>query len=56
VAAMIRTAFCQEDPASARSFWGETSDQPRQAAPNVSDLMEQSEDDVLAFLDFPKEP
>jgi transposase-like protein len=52
---MVRTAFCQEDQASARAFWRETSDRLRAAMPKVSELMDEAEDDVLAFMDFPKE-
>jgi transposase-like protein len=55
VAAMIRTAFHQEDQASAREFWRETADRLRAAIPKVSALMDKAEDDVLAFMDFPKE-
>ena len=52
---MIRTAFCQEGQASDRAFWRETSDRLREAMPKVSELMDNAEDDVLAFMDFPKE-
>ena len=52
---MIRTAFCQEGQARARAFWRETSDRLREAMPKVSELMDNAEDDVLAFMDFPKE-
>ena len=52
---MIRTAFCQEDQAGARAFWRETADRLRETMPKVSDLMDEAEDDVLAFMGFPKE-
>jgi transposase-like protein len=55
VAAMIRTALVQEDQASARSFWRETADKLRGALPKVSEAMDEAEDDVLAFMGFPKE-
>lgn len=55
VAAMIRTAFCQEDQAGARAFWRETADRLRGTMPKVSALMDEAEDDVLAFMGFPKE-
>ena len=55
VAAMVRASFYQEDQASARAFWRETSDRLRPAMPKVSELMDEAEDDVLAFMDFPKE-
>ena len=38
VAAMIRTAFCQEDQAGARAFWRETADRLRGTMPKVSAL------------------
>ena len=52
---MIRTAFCQGDQAGAREFWRETSDRLRAGMPKVSDLMDEAEYNVLAFMDFPKE-
>lgn len=55
VAAMIRTALVQEDITSARRFWRETADKLRVALPKVSDAMDEAEDDVLAFMNFPKE-
>jgi putative transposase len=55
VAAVIRTAFVQENPAEARRQWRETADKLRERFANVADLMDQAEDDVLAFMHFPKE-
>jgi len=55
VAAVIRTAFVQEDQAQARAQWRETADKLRGRFPKLSALMDGTEDDVLAFMGFPKE-
>ena len=55
VAAVIRTAFVQEDQRQARAQWRETADKLRGRFARLSALMEAAEDDVLAFMTFPKE-
>ena len=55
VAAVIRTAFEQEDQAQARGQWRETADTLRERFPKLALLMDDAEDDVLAFMGFPKE-
>lgn len=55
VAAVIRTAFVQENHAEARNQWRETADKLRDRFPKLGDLMDQAEEDVLAFMHFPKE-
>ena len=55
VAAVIRTAFVQENQAEARNQWRETADKLRGRFPKLSELMDQAEEDVLAFMHFPKE-
>jgi len=55
VAAVIRTAFVQEDQAQARAQWRETADKLRERFPKLSALMDGAEDDVLAFMGCPKE-
>jgi putative transposase len=55
VAAVIRTAFVQEDQAQARAQWRETADKLRERFPKLSALMDGAEDDVLAFMGLPKE-
>ena len=55
VAAVIRTAFVQENQTEARHQWRETADKLRERFPRVADLMDGAEDDVLAFMQFPKE-
>jgi putative transposase len=55
VAAVIRTAFVQEGQAQARNQWRETADKLRERFPKLAALMDDAEDDVLAFMGFPKE-
>ena len=55
VAAVIRTAFVQENHAEARNQWRETADKLRGRFPKLGELMDQAEEDVLAFMHFPKE-
>lgn len=55
VSAFIGTAFAQEDPESARSQWRSVADQLRPKVPKLSKLMDEAEDDVLAFMHFPKD-
>ena len=55
VAAVIRTAFVQEDQNQAQQVWRETADKLRKRLPKLSGLMDGAEDDVLAFMRFPKE-
>ena len=53
--AVIRTAFVQEDQDQARTQWRETVDKLRDRFPKLSDLMDEAEDDVLAFMHFPRQ-
>ena len=55
VAAVIRTAFVQEDQAQAKSQWRETAEKLRARFPKLGQVMDEAEDDVLAFMTFPKE-
>lgn len=55
VAAAIRTAFVQENQSQARGQWRETADKLRSRFPKLSELMDRAEDDVLAFMAFPKD-
>ena len=55
VAAIIRTAFVQDDQIAAREQWRETADKVRKRFPKLSELMDRAEDDVLAFMQYPKE-
>jgi transposase-like protein len=55
VAATIRTVFVQPDPATAREQWRRVADQLRSRFPRVAQLLDKAEDEVLAYLSFPKE-
>jgi len=55
VAATIRTVFVQPDAATAREQWRRVADQLRPRFPRVADLLDEAEDEVLAYLAFPQE-
>jgi putative transposase len=55
VAATIRTAFVQPDVASAREQWRRVAESFRGRFPRLSDLLDEAEEDVLAYLAFPQE-
>ncbi len=55
VAATIRTAFAQPDPKAAREQWRKVADGFRTRYPRLAALMDDAEDDVLAYLAFPRE-
>ena len=54
VAATIRTVFVQPD-AAAREQWRRVADQLRPRFPRVAQLLDEAEDEVLAYLAFPQE-
>jgi len=53
VAATIRTVFVQPDVVSAREQWRRVADQLRSRFPRVAQLLDDAEDEVLAYLSFP---
>jgi putative transposase len=55
VGATIRTVFAQPDSESARQQWRRISDGFRHRFPRLSELMEEAEEDVLAYAAFPQE-
>jgi transposase-like protein len=55
VAAFIATAFAQDDASAARAQWRQVADQLRPKVPKLAVLLDQAEEDVLAFMTFPKE-
>src|SRR5215471_7496872 len=55
VAATIRTVFVQPDAATAREQWRRVADQLRARFPRVAQLLDEAEDEVLAYLVFPQE-
>jgi transposase-like protein len=55
VAAMLKTIFAQESKAVAAAQWGVVADALREKQPKLGALMDSSRDEVLAYMDFPKE-
>jgi transposase-like protein len=55
VAAAIRTAFVQEDHEAAATQWRQLADSLRPRFEKLAELMDQAEEDVLAFMTFPKD-
>jgi putative transposase len=53
VAAAIRQAFLQPDAPAAHQTWRHVADQLRSRWPKLAALMDESEHDVLAYMDFP---
>ena len=51
--AALRQAFLQPDQESARQTWRQVADQLRTRWPKLGKLMDDSEDDVLAYMAFP---
>jgi transposase-like protein len=54
VAATIRTVFVQPDPVSAHEQWRRVADGFRTPYPKLAELMDEAQDEVLAYLDFPR--
>jgi putative transposase len=52
-AAFIGTAFAQEDKLSARLQWRKVAKQSQASLPKLATFMDDAEDDVLAYMDFP---
>jgi transposase-like protein len=55
VATTIRTVFAQPDATTTRDQWRRGADGFRARYPRLTDLMEDAEADVLAYLSFPQE-
>jgi len=53
VSAFIGTAFAQDDAEAARTQWRQVADQLRPRVKKLAELMDQAEDDVLAYMSFP---
>ena len=51
----VRTVFAQPDPASAREQWRRVADGFRPRYERLVALLDAAEDDVLAYLAFPRE-
>ncbi|TWB39629.1 IS256 family transposase [Nitrospirillum pindoramense] len=55
VSAFIATAFAQNDAAAARAQWRQVADQLHPKVPKLATLLDEAENDVLAYMTFPKE-
>ena len=55
VAAFVATAFAQDTAAAAKAQWRQVADQVRARLPKLAALLDDAEEDVLAFMSFPKE-
>jgi transposase-like protein len=55
VAALVRTIFAQPDAASASSQLAKVAESLRVRFPRVAALLEEAEEDVLAYMAFPQE-
>jgi putative transposase len=55
VSAFIATAFAQDHADAARAQWRQVADQVRTKLPKLAALLDDAEEDVLAYMSFPKE-
>ena len=55
VAAMLKTIFAQETKAEAMAQWNVVADALREKQPKLAALMDAAREDVLAYMDFPKD-
>lgn len=55
VAAMLKTVFAQETKVEAEAQWAAVADALREKQPKLGALMDNSRDDVLACMTFPRE-
>src|SRR5690606_4292487 len=51
----IATAFAQDTPETASTQWRNVADQIRQKVPKLAQLMDTAEEDVLAYMTFPRQ-
>ena len=55
VSAFIATAFAQDHADAAKAQWRQVADQVRPKLPKLAALLDEAEEDVLAYMTFPKE-
>ncbi len=55
VSAFIATAFAQDTPEAASTQWRNVADQIRPKVPKLATLMDSAEQDVLAYMTFPRQ-
>ena len=53
VSAFIATAFAQDTPEAAKDQWRKVADQLRPRVPKLAAMMDDAEEDVLAYMSFP---
>jgi putative transposase len=53
VSAFIPTAFAQDDAKAARAQWRRVADQLRPKLPKLAAFLDEAEEDVLAYMNFP---
>jgi transposase-like protein len=53
VAAFIATAFAQDHAGAAKTPWRQVADQVRTRLPKLAALLDEAEEDVLAYMSFP---
>ena len=54
VVALLKTIFVEETQAAAKTRWREVADRLRERFPRLAVMMDEAEDDVLAYMLFPK--
>ena len=55
VSAFIATAFAHDDAGAAKAQWRQVADQVRPKLPKLAALLDEAEEDILAYITFPKE-
>lgn len=55
VVALLKTIFAQDSAEAAREQWYHVADALREKYPKLAAMMDASRDDVLAYMDFPRE-
>jgi len=55
IVAMLKTIFAQDTKAEAVAQWNTVADALREKQPKLSAMMDASREDVLAYMDFPRE-
>lgn len=55
ISAAVRTTFAQPDQQTATRQWRQVADNLRERFPRAADCMDNAEEDVLAFMAFPKD-
>ena len=55
ISAFIGTAFAQEEAKSVKAEWRRVADQLRPKVKKLADLLDEAEEDVLAYTTFPKD-